>query len=204
MKGERPADLQVSTMTAHDVTAALSATILGFVRRCAECILLDEPPPAAATEIDAFAYDGAFVTLKTGGELRGCMGTFAPRRPLSVDLVETTRSALHDPRFAHDRITPDVLPSICMEVSILSHMHTVTDPLSLVAGKHGIIIVSPCGSGCFLPQVATEYGWDMPTFLGACCTHKAHLPPDAWREPGTVIRAFEATIFSEKHPPERV
>jgi AMMECR1 domain-containing protein len=45
--------------------------------------------------------------------------------------------------------------------------------------------------------VATEHGWDRETFLAQTC-RKAQLPPDAWREPGTVLEAFTAQVFGEE------
>ena len=47
-----------------------------------------------------------------------------------------------------------------------------------------------------MPQVATEHGWDRPTFLAQTC-RKAGLPMDAWREADTVIEVFSAQVFSE-------
>jgi AMMECR1 domain-containing protein len=48
-----------------------------------------------------------------------------------------------------------------------------------------------------LPQVATEYGWDVPTFLQQTC-HKAGLPAEAWQDDTTEIQKFSAIIFGEK------
>jgi len=45
----------------------------------------------------------------------------------------------------------------------------------------------------FLPQVATEQGWDLATTLTHLC-RKAGLPGDAWRE-GAHLRVFEAEVF---------
>ena len=57
------------------------------------------------------------------------------------------------------------------------------------------------GAGAvFLPQVATEQGWDRDTLL----THlaqKAGLAPDAWRD-GAQFEVFEAEVFGEpEHQP---
>ncbi len=48
-------------------------------------------------------------------------------------------------------------------------------------------------SGCFLPEVATDQGWEAVEFLTHCCAGKAHLPSDAWRYPDTKV--FE--IYAE-------
>jgi AMMECR1 domain-containing protein len=51
-------------------------------------------------------------------------------------------------------------------------------------------------SGCFLPQVATEMGWDKIELLRRCCQGKAGLPPDAWKDPATEVSLFTAEAFS--------
>jgi AMMECR1 domain-containing protein len=59
----------------------------------------------------------------------------------------------------------------------------------------GIYIKRGYASGCFLPQVATETGWTTEEFLSYCCSHKAGLPPDAWKDPKTEIHLFTAEVF---------
>ena len=34
--------------------------------------------------------------------------------------------------------------------------------------------------------------------LENCCSHKAGLSPDAWRQPGAEVYLFTAAIFSEQ------
>ncbi len=48
----------------------------------------------------------------------------------------------------------------------------------------------------FLPQVATETGWDLPTFLSALA-QKAGMAPDAWRS-GARFEVFTAQVFGEE------
>ena len=50
----------------------------------------------------------------------------------------------------------------------------------------------------FLPQVATETGWDLPTFLSHLSA-KAGLPSDAWRT-GARFEVFTAQVFGEEEP----
>jgi AMMECR1 domain-containing protein len=69
------------------------------------------------------------------------------------------------------------------------------DPLSLRLGIDGIYIKQGGASGCFLPQVATETGWSKGEFLSYCCSHKASLSPEAWREPQTEVYLFTAEVF---------
>jgi len=53
-------------------------------------------------------------------------------------------------------------------------------------------------SGVFLPQVATETGWERETFMNNLCAHKAGLPPDAWKKGECEIFIYTAEVFGEK------
>lgn len=140
---------------------------------------------------------GCFVTLKNGEELRGCIGQFTADKPL-IEMVAqmAVSSCLHDPRFGGNRITVRELPQLDIEISVLSPMVKTDDPLSLRLGVDGIYIVKGRRSGCFLPQVATETGWDKEDFLSFCCSHKAGLAPDAWKkDPNIEVYLFTADVF---------
>jgi AmmeMemoRadiSam system protein A len=139
---------------------------------------------------------GAFVTLKKGQDLRGCIGHITASRPL----VETVRdaaaaAAFEDPRFPP--LSREEWPSISIEISVLSPFRPVTDPGQIRPGTHGIMIRQGHRSGLLLPQVATEQGWDRETFLARTC-RKAGLPPDAWRAPDASIEIFSALVFGEQ------
>ena len=106
--------------------------------------------------------------------------------------------ASHDPRFSGRPITPADLPEIEIEISILSKPEETDDPLSLELGRHGILIENPTGRGCFLPQVATEFGWSEEEFLARCCKEKAGLPAEAWKQPETRVLLFTAELVSAR------
>ena len=154
-------------------------------------------PEAPAGEGLLAETRGCFVTLTNAGRLRGCIGTFQPDRPLGQMIVEMGMSAAgHDPRFFGDQITPDELDELSIEVSVLSPLEKTDDPLALEIGRHGIYIVGAGGmSGCFLPEVATDQGWDAREFLDHCCAGKAGMPADAWRQDATVY-LFTSEKFS--------
>lgn len=138
---------------------------------------------------------GCFVTLTNQGHLRGCIGTFMPDGPLGEMIVEMARAATRDPRFTHNPITPAELGQLRVEVSVLSPLEPTTEPEKLEVGRHGIYIVRGRRAGCFLPEVATDQGWDAVEFLRQCCAGKAGLPPDAWREHGTTVYLFTSEKF---------
>lgn len=147
-------------------------------------------------DAELLAERGCFVTLKNGEELRGCIGQFEADKPL-IEMVSqmAVSSSLHDPRFGGNRITVNELPELDIEISVLSPMVKTDDPLSLRLGEDGIYITDGRRSGCFLPQVATETGWDVEEFLGYCCAHKAGLRADAWKDPGIEVYLFTADVF---------
>ncbi len=153
-----------------------------------------EPPPSAGLLAEK---RGCFVTLTNREALRGCIGTFQPDRPLGEMIVEMGRAAAGDPRFVTDPITPEELPDLTIEVSVLSPLEQTTAPEKLEIGTHGIYIVSGYHSGCFLPEVATDQGWDATEFLDYCCSHKANLPPHAWRTPEAKVYLFTSEKFQE-------
>jgi uncharacterized protein len=139
---------------------------------------------------------GCFVTLKTDDRLRGCIGQFISSCPLVELVVEMAEASVaKDPRFVDNRITAEELDDLEIEISVLSPLKRTSDPLSLRLGVDGIYIKRGYASGCFLPQVATETGWDAEEFLSYCCSHKAGLPPDAWKDPRTEVYLFTAEVF---------
>jgi AmmeMemoRadiSam system protein A len=154
-------------------------------------------PKAQSDDPELLRHCGCFVTLKNRGRLRGCIGQFTAEVPLVELVIEMTKaSATADPRFLMDRIGPAELPSLDIEISVLSPLRRIDDPLSLSLGVDGIYIRRGRASGCFLPQVATETGWTKEEFLSYCCSHKAGLPAEAWRDPKTEVYLFTAEAFS--------
>lgn len=139
---------------------------------------------------------GVFVTLKTGDRLRGCLGCFASDQPLYLAVADYARySALDDPRFAHNRLRPDELDAVAVDISALTPLEPCPGPENIVLGVHGIYVSKGARSGCFLPQVATETGWTVEEFWGHCCRDKAGLDWDAWRDPSVTVMTFTADVF---------
>ena len=66
----------------------------------------------------------------------------------------------------------------------------------VIVGRDGLIVTRGRSAGLLLPQVATEYGWDCPTFLDQTCV-KAGLRPGTWREADTRVEKFSAEVFGE-------
>ncbi|HOD16797.1 MAG TPA: AmmeMemoRadiSam system protein A [Spirochaetota bacterium] len=139
---------------------------------------------------------GAFVTLHLRGRLRGCIGYIQGVKPIPETIIDMARaSAFKDPRFPSLRA--EEYNAIDIEISVLSPIEPVTDVKEIVVGRDGLIISRGFNSGLLLPQVPTEQGWDLETFLQQTC-FKAGLSPAAWREKGTKIEKFSAQVFGEK------
>jgi len=153
------------------------------------------PPEPCPTESGTDLTAGAFVTLRRGGDLRGCIGTFHAAEPLYRTVAEMARSAaIGDPRFPPVR--PDEVSNLEIEISVLTPMRRIRDPNEIEVGRHGLCIARGHHRGVLLPQVATEYGWDRTEFLEHTCL-KAGLPLNAWQE-GADIYVFEAEVFGER------
>lgn len=173
-------------------------TLLKVAKETVAAVISGRPVyEPSSDDPELLAEVGCFVTLKNGEELRGCIGQFESDKPL-IEMVcqMAVSSSMHDPRFGGNRITVDELGRLDIEISVLSPMVKTDDPLSLRLGVDGIYITDGRTSGCFLPQVATETGWNEEDFLSFCCAHKAGLASDAWKtDPGVEVYLFTAEVF---------
>ena len=141
--------------------------------------------------------EGAFVTIYKEKQLRGCIGNMVTGEPLSLTVRDmAVAAASQDPRFKP--VTVDELPLLDLEISVLSKPRRITNVEEIIPGVHGVIVRQGFHQGVFLPQVATETGWNREEFLSNLCAHKAGLPADAWKDPKTQIEIFTADVFSEK------
>ncbi len=139
---------------------------------------------------------GAFVTLRTHGKLRGCIGRMVSDIPLYKLVSEMAVSAAkEDPRFS--QIKPSDLEGLEIDISALSPLQKIDDPLDFELGRHGIYIKKGSSNGCFLPQVATDTGWTKEEFLSKCCSMKAGLSQDAWKKRGIDVYIFTSEIISD-------
>lgn len=158
-----------------------------------------KPQRPHSDEAELNAHCGCFVTLKNKGELRGCIGQFVSDMPL-IELVNqmAVAASTGDSRFFGEPVTPKEVSDLDIEISVLSPLKKTTDPLSLRLGIDGVYIKKGYANGCFLPQVAAETGWSKEEFLSCCCSHKAGLKPDAWKDKNTEVYLFTAEIIEEE------
>ncbi len=139
---------------------------------------------------------GAFVTIKKHGDLRGCIGRTDPCRPVYKEVMtQAINAGLNDRRFP--AVEASELPELHFEISAYADgPRPIASYEDIVLGKHGIVLEKGGYKGLFLPQVATEQGWDLDETLRHLSL-KAALPEDAWKE-GASFAVFEAIVFGEE------
>lgn len=145
-----------------------------------------------------FVPGGVFVTYKIRGNLRGCIGCFSPCDPLYKLVQQYAIIACNDRRFR--RMKPTEFDDATISISCLSHPEEITEPLkNVIAGKHGIIVEYGMCRGTYLPQVATEQGWDTKTFCSSCAYSKAGIDEsvDVFNDPRVSWSIYTATVISE-------
>jgi len=142
-----------------------------------------------------------FVTLKRGGELRGCIGSLSPHRTLVADIADNAyAAAFSDPRFYP--LQANELAGLELHISLLSAAEAMrfTTEQSLLEqlrpGIDGLIIEEGYRRGTFLPSV-----WEQLPTAEQFLQHlklKAGLPADYWSDTLRVSRytthSFGTTI----------
>jgi len=167
--------------------------LLQLARQAVQTYVAEKKVVARETKNPNLLSDrGAFVTLKKGGELRGCIGFIEPVASLWETVIRTAiYAASEDPRFTP--VTPEEVKDLEYEISVLTPLKKIDNPRVVQVGKHGLVIAMGQNRGILLPQVPVENNWDRETFLCQACV-KAGLPPDAWKK-GAEISVFEAIVF---------
>ena len=171
--------------------------LLAVARETVRHKLLGGQEPSLKTENERLnCRRGAFVTITSHGDLRGCIGYIEGVKSLIETIQDCAiQAGFNDSRF--EPLSPDEYPNIAFEISVLTPLVRVEELTEVVVGKHGLLISSRSRSGLLLPQVATEQRWDRDTFLAHTCL-KAGLPWDEWKNPRAEVYRFEAQIFSEE------
>ncbi len=161
--------------------------LLTLARQGLELGVRGEPlPPLNPNEIPARLLEpgATFVTLTKGGQLRGCIGTLEPYRPLADDAREhAVAAALNDYRFP--RVQEDELSEIQIEISRLTSPQPVEydGPDNLLTkikpGIDGLVVRDGMRRATFLPQVWEKLP-DPADFMNQLC-RKMGGQPDLWK-----------------------
>jgi AmmeMemoRadiSam system protein A len=131
------------------------------------------------------AYRASFVTLESGGTLRGCIGSLEPHAMLADDVsYNAWAAASRDPRFSPLRAGE--LGALTIRVSVLGEREEMQFDSEqalikqLRPGMDGLILQDNAHKGTFLPSV-----WDSlpePDDFLAHLKLKAGLPVDYWSD----------------------
>lgn len=191
--------IAISEKSDSDCRFSLSAmeksTLINIARESLESVVLSGKKSKLNPDSYSAALNtkcGVFVTLHNNGQLRGCIGRLIADLPLFRLVQEMAVSAaLYDYRFLP--VEKSELADIDIEISVLSPLKKITDIDDIELGVHGIYIEKGGESGVFLPQVATETGWNREEFLGHCSRDKAGIGWSGWKTANIFI--FRAVVF---------
>ena len=138
------------------------------------------PPPDLPAE--AWQQAGAFVSLKVGGELRGCIGTVEPSQPSVAEEVifNAIRSASEDPRFPP--VATQELPLLSYSVDVLAPAEPVSSLEDLDPQRYGLIVRNGSRRGLLLPAIEGVETAEQQLLIARL---KAALAPD---EPAEMYR----------------
>lgn len=136
-------------------------------------------------------YGASFVTLKINGELRGCIGSVYPTKPLVLDIIDNARNAAFQD-FRFDPLTMAEFPQVEVSISLLSEIKRIPfkdekDLLSKIY-PHGIILAERDRRAVYLPVVWEQLP-EREVFLNSL-KEKAGFPADYFS------RSIEAYRFS--------
>jgi AmmeMemoRadiSam system protein A len=131
---------------------------------------------------------GVFVSLKVGGMLRGCIGTFEPMKANVAEevIANAISAATRDPRFPP--VTPAELSDLDYSVDVLTKPEPVESEAELDPKRYGVIVESGWRKGLLLPDLE---GVDTVEYQIEICRSKAGIMPD---EP-VVLYRFEVKRY---------
>ena len=154
----------------HPLVQLAKQTIESYVREG------QSPPPPVELIPEMQEHAGVFVSLKIGGMLRGCIGTFSPERETVAEEIisNAIRSATRDPRFPP--VSPDELGDLEYSVDVLTKPELVESEADLDSKVYGVIVESGGRRGLLLPDLE---GVDTVQHQIEICRAKAGIPANA-------------------------
>ncbi len=155
----------------------------------------EKSPSFSIDEENLLVKRGVFVTLMNHGRLRGCIGFFEADKPLYLIVSQmAVAAATQDYRFAYNPVTVKEMDEINIKISVLSTLKKIDSIDEIKVGKHGIWIKQGMRGGTYLPEVATEMGWNKIEFLEHCCAEKAGLSRNAWKKDADIYIYFSQIL----------
>ena len=163
----------------------------------------EDLPPLDLASLPALLREesSTFITLTSGGQLRGCIGALDPYRPLAEDVREhAAAAALKDPRVPP--VNEEELSGIQIEISRLTRPvpleYRDADDLLSKLRPHvdGVVLrEGPYHRATFLPQVWEKIP-EPAEFLNNLC-YKMGLEPDIWRRKHFEVLTYQVEEFHE-------
>jgi len=167
-------------------------TLLGLARDAVAAAASGDDLPTLRNPNGPLREKGAvFVTLRSAGELRGCIGHVEAHEALWESVRDmAAAAAVRDSRFSPVR--PAELPGLEIELSVLSPMRPLR-PDEIVIGTHGLYVKKDGVGGLLLPQVPVEWNWGPEEFLRRTFQKAGLSHPD----PGAQLYGFTVEHFSQ-------
>ena len=187
-------DIKDAKIHEKDLNAQQGMVLGNLAQQSMRAAVLNEaPPPTPCDDPRLLIPQGAFVTIRNKGELRGCIGRIVADTPLAETIINMAEAAAtRDMRFAP--VSADELENLTLDISVMSSLREIDSPDKIIVGTHGLVASGRGCRGLLLPQVATEHKWDRIQFLTHTCI-KAGLPASAWRDEDITLQVFTAQVF---------
>jgi MEMO1 family protein len=169
----------------EQVLALARASLEGHIRTGAPLAMQPGVP-------DAFrAPRACFVTLRSAGQLRGCVGTIEPSRPdLAHEIVENAVGAgMRDYRF--HTVEADELPELAYSVDVLSPLENISDLSEVNPADHGLVVRQGSRVGVLLPGIPEIANARQQFEL--CCQKAGIASPDG-------VELFRFTVVRYAEP----
>jgi AmmeMemoRadiSam system protein A len=131
--------------------------LVQLAKNTVEALVKGEPPPSVA-DVDLPSglprRAGVFVTLRKGGQLRGCIGTITPTYPsLAQEVMANARqAAFSDPRFSP--VASTELLDLGYSVDVLGEPEPIGGMEDLDPKRFGVIVEASNRRGLLLPNLA--------------------------------------------------
>ena len=133
------------------------------------------PDPSGPLPPESGKRAGVFVSLKKGGQLRGCIGTILPTQADAAREIirNAVSAATEDPRF--DPVGASELDELEVSVDILGNPERVDSMDKLDPKRYGVIVRHGGRSGVLLPDLE---GIDSVNEQVSIACRKAGIYPD--------------------------
>jgi len=124
-----------------------------LARKAIEARLTGKPLPKQEDYPDQGPPSGTFVSLKKGGQLRGCIGTLGSVQDSLVQEVmeNAVSAATRDPRFRP--LTLEELNEVNISVDVLGVPEPAAGPEDLDPRRYGVIVQCGFRKGVLLPDL---------------------------------------------------